>query len=178
MDTATYKGCSHQDLNRDRLRARRTTGLLKAVPLAPFTLLSWLVSIALPAPAAAQSGSISGVVKDSQQAVVPGPEVVLRNSRLVATPTAVTDSDGRYAFTVLQPGTYVVQVYLSGFEVQSSPAIVLAASQSATHDFVLALAGESQAVAVVGTCGLYRSSGRSMRARSKSPRRSSRPGRR
>ena len=48
-------------------------------------------------------------------------------------------------------GTYVVQVYLSGFEVQSSPAIVLGAEQSATHDVVLALAGESQSITVVGT---------------------------
>src|SRR4029453_176638 len=94
---------------------------------------------------------ISGVVKDPQLAVVPGAEVVLRNSRSVATPTAVTDSAGRYAFTALQPGTYVVQVYLSGFEVQSSPAIVLAAEQPATQDFVLALAGQSQSITVFGT---------------------------
>src|SRR5262245_42477546 len=145
------QGMRFHDSNLDRLLDLRATHVLNALRLASLTLLSLVVLIAAPAPASAQDSSISGVVKDPQQAVVPGAEVVLRNSRLVATPTAVTDSDGHYAFTALQPATYVVQVYLSGFEVQSSPAIVLGAQQSATHDFVLALAGESQAVTVVGT---------------------------
>jgi iron complex outermembrane recepter protein len=113
--------------------------------------LTLLLIGTLPAAAAAQSGSISGVVKDPQQALVPGAEVVLRNARSVAMPTAITDAEGRYAFRTLQPGTYVVQVYLSGFEAQTSPAITLGAEQSTTQDFVLALAGQSQSVTVVGT---------------------------
>jgi iron complex outermembrane receptor protein len=114
-------------------------------------VLSLIALVALPASAAAQSSSISGVVRDPQQAVVPGAEVVLRNSRSAATPTAITDSAGRYTFAALPAGTYIVQVYLSGFEVQSSPEMVVGAEQSGTHDFVLALAGESQSITVVGT---------------------------
>src|SRR5262245_10894029 len=127
------------------------TRAVHALRCASRTLLSLVAVVALPASAAAQNGSISGIVKDPQQAVVPGAEVVLRNSRSAATPTVVTDSVGRYAFTALQPGTYVVEVYLSGFEVQSSPAIMLGAEQSTTHDLVLALAGESQSITVIGT---------------------------
>jgi len=127
------------------------TSVLHALRLASLTFLSLVALIALPAPAAAQNSSVSGVVKDPQQAVVPGAEVVLRNSRSAATPTAITDAAGRYAFTALPAGTYVVQVYLSGFEIQSSPEIVLGAEQSVIHDFVLALAGESQSITVVGT---------------------------
>src|SRR3954463_4169119 len=122
---------------------------IRALPVLRFRslpLFSWLALLALVAPAAAQSGSISGVVKDPQQALVPGAEVVLRNSQSAATPTAITDSTGRYAFTGLQRGTYVVLVYLSGFQVQSSAAIVLGGEQSATQDVVLALAGEAQSV--------------------------------
>jgi len=125
--------------------------LLHALRVASVTLLSLVAVIALPSTAAAQNSAISGVVKDPQQAVVPGAEVILRNSRSVATPTAITDGAGRYTFTGLLPGTYVVQVYLSGFEVQSSPAIVLGAETSATHDVGLALSGQSQSITVVGT---------------------------
>jgi iron complex outermembrane recepter protein len=102
-------------------------------------------------PLFAQTAGISGVVRDPQQAVVPGAEIILRNARSAATPTTVTDGAGRYAFASLQPGTYVVEVYLSGFEVQISPAIALTAGQSATHDFVLSLAGGTQSVTVTGT---------------------------
>src|SRR6185503_19584761 len=90
--------------------------------LATLTWLLLAMALAVPAPAAAQTSSISGVVKDPQEAVVPGAEIVLRNARSAATPTAVTDGQGRYAFSTLPPGTYTVEVYLSGFEVRSSPA--------------------------------------------------------
>src|SRR3954454_24593706 len=109
------------------------TRALDALRLRSVSLFSLLALLALCATAAAQSGSISGVVKDPQHALVPGAEVVLRNSRSAATPTVVTDSTGRYAFTALQPGTYVVQVYLSGFQVQLSAAILLGGEQSATR---------------------------------------------
>jgi iron complex outermembrane receptor protein len=121
------------------------------LPFIPSIVLVTVTVLALAAPAAAQTASISGVVKDPQLAIVPGAEVVLRNARSAATPTVVTDAAGRYAFSSLQPGTYTVQVYLSGFEEQASPAIALGPQQSATHDFVLALAGASQSVTVVGT---------------------------
>jgi hypothetical protein len=66
---------------------------------ASFILLWVLCTIAWPAPVAAQSSSISGVVKDPQQAVVPGAEVTLRNARSAATPSVVTDASGSYSFT-------------------------------------------------------------------------------
>ena len=55
--------------------------------LASIAILSLCFLMALSGSAAAQNSSVSGVVKDPQQAVVPGAEVVLRNSRSVATPT-------------------------------------------------------------------------------------------
>ena len=107
--------------------------------------------LALPGTLFAQSATISGVIRDPQQAVVPGAEVTLRNSRSAATPTVVSDGQGRYTFTALAPGSYTVEVYLSGFEVQASPVIALGDGQSTQHDFVLALAGATQSVTVIGS---------------------------
>ena len=100
----------------------------------------------LPNTLLAQSASISGVIKDPQQALVPGAEVTLRSTRSAATPTVVSDGEGRYRFGSLVPGSYTVEVYLSGFEVQVSPIITVTEAQSTLHDFVLALAGETQSV--------------------------------
>ena len=99
----------------------------------------------------AQSATISGVIRDPQQAIVPGAEVTLRNARSAATPSVVSDGQGRYAFTSLAPGSYTVEVYLSGFEVQGSPLITIGEWQSAQHDFVLALAGATQSVTVTAS---------------------------
>jgi iron complex outermembrane receptor protein len=109
-------------------------------------VLSFLPSILL-----AQSASISGVIRDPQQALVPGAEVTLRNARSAATPTVVSDGQGRYVFTALATGSYTVEVYLSGFQVQVSPTVTLTEGQLGQHDFVLALAGETQSVTVTAS---------------------------
>ena len=112
-----------------------------------------LVSMLLfvPSTLLAQSASISGIIKDPQQALVPGAEVTLRNARSAATPTVVSDGEGRYRFSSLAPGSYTVEVYLGGFEVQVSPPITIAEAQSAQHDVVLALAGTTQSVTVTAS---------------------------
>jgi iron complex outermembrane receptor protein len=104
----------------------------------------------VPSTLLAQSAVISGVIRDPQQAVVPGAEVTLRNARSAATPSVVSDGQGRYVFATLAPGSYTVEVYLSGFQVQVSPIVTLADGQAAEHDFLLALAGETQSVTVTG----------------------------
>src|SRR5690242_7231913 len=117
---------------------------------AALTALVYVLAL-LPGTVFAQSSAISGVIRDPQQAVVPGAEVTLRNFRSAATPTVVSDGQGRYTFSALVPGSYTVEVYLSGFEVQASPVIALGDGQSRQHDFVLALAGATQSVTVTGS---------------------------
>jgi iron complex outermembrane recepter protein len=96
----------------------------------------------------AQSGGVAGVVRDPQQGVVPGAQVVLIGLRPTARSTTVTDATGHYRFALLQPGSYVVEVHIDGFQAARSPELVLAEGESAIHDFALALAGTTVAVTV------------------------------
>lgn len=100
--------------------------------------------------ALAQSHGISGVVRDPQQAVIAGAEVVLINSRTTARATALTNGQGRYSFAPLVPDIYYVEVHAKGFQVTTSEAIALAAGESVTRDFVLALGGATESVTVTG----------------------------
>ena len=70
----------------------------------------------LPASLAAQTltGSISGVIKDDQAAVLPGATVTLTGRQ--GTMTQVSDAEGRYRFAPLEPGAYELTAQLSGFQ--------------------------------------------------------------
>ena len=81
-----------------------------------------VLATALPAVAQTQGGSISGVVRDQQHAVVPGADVSAQGSD--ATYHFTTDLDGAFRFLSLQPGTYKITVTLSGFRTAMRDVIV------------------------------------------------------
>jgi hypothetical protein len=60
-------------------------------------------------------GSIVGIVKDSQGALVPGAAVTIVHQETSLTREAVTDAEGRYTFVNALPGAYDVKVSLQGF---------------------------------------------------------------
>src|SRR5438477_11376459 len=77
------------------------------------------VSLALAAPAAAQtqitSAVVEGVVADTSGAVLPGVDVEVRNVDTNLTRTLVSDRDGRFVALQLPPGRYTVPFKLAGF---------------------------------------------------------------
>ena len=60
-------------------------------------------------------GGIGGTVRDSSGAVVPGVTVTVTNVATNATVTVVSDGQGFYRASALEPGTYTVTTELSGF---------------------------------------------------------------
>ena len=68
------------------------------------------------APAAAQDSGIAGAVNDNTGGVLPGVTVEAASPALIeGSRIAVTDAQGRYAFTALRPGVYTVTFTLTGF---------------------------------------------------------------
>jgi len=79
-------------------------------------MLSCLGSAFVPVLAFAQSSSISGVVRDSSGAVLPGVTVEAASPALIEqSRTAITDAQGRYNIVELRPGRYSVTFTLPGF---------------------------------------------------------------
>jgi hypothetical protein len=71
----------------------------------------------LPVWAQQSSGSISGVVQDSQGAVVPGAKVTLINQAQGGVARELpTSAEGTFFFTPVIPGTYTVTVEAAGFK--------------------------------------------------------------
>ena len=89
-------------------------------------LCLWLC--AFPLAAQQTSGMISGIVKDSQGAAIPGAKVTLIDQNQSATRTQMAGAEGLFAFTPLPPSTYTVAVEATGFKKYEKQDIVLFAN--------------------------------------------------
>ena len=108
--------------------------------------------IALPWAAFAQAGaSITGTVRDSSGAVLPGVTVEATSPALIQkVRTATTDADGVYRITELLPGTYTVTFTLQGFKSQKQENIELSGSFTRTLNGELAVGNIAETVTVSG----------------------------
>src|SRR5437773_9682905 len=99
--------------------------------------------------AAAQTlGEITGVVRDSSGAVVPGATVTVTNPATNASRTAISNEAGVYNFPALQPGMYNMKVEIGGFRTLTRNDVELQVQQTARIDFALQVGAVSGAVEV------------------------------
>ncbi len=99
-------------------------------------------------PSSVQTGQITGLVKDPDQALVPGSPVILTNQQTKAKRATATDAQGAYAFPSVAPGAYVVEVDAAGFKPGISAELNVVAGQTVNFDFALTLAGATGTVNV------------------------------
>ena len=95
-----------------------------------------------------ESGQITGSMKDPAHAVISGAQVTLTNQQTKAKTTAVSDGQGVYMFSSVQPGAYVVEADVKGFKASVSTELSVAAGQTVNFDFALTLAGATDTVNV------------------------------
>src|SRR5687768_16000288 len=79
-------------------------------------------------------GTVSGVVRDSSGAAVPGATVTVTNDQTKASQTGVSGADGSFSMTGLAAGDYTVEVQLRGFGTTSHK-VQVAAGGVGTADF-------------------------------------------
>jgi hypothetical protein len=109
-----------------------------------------LTLVVLPSTAFAQS-AISGLVKDSSGAVLPGVLVEASSPALIERArTVVTDTQGRYAIVDLRPGLYKVTFTIQGFSTFVSDAIDLPSNFTATVNADLRIGAVEESVTVSG----------------------------
>ncbi len=95
------------------------------------------------------SGTITGVVKDSQQAVITGAKVVLINQAQGTSREVETRVDGGFVFTPVQPGTYTVTVEAAGFKKFEQKDVNLSANDKiGLGDIVLSVGALTETVTV------------------------------
>src|SRR5918996_1104191 len=102
-----------------------------------FASLLIVVLCTVPALAQGDRGQITGFVKDTTGAVIPGATVTATHTQTNLPRVAVTDAQGYYVLPALPPGIYDVSVELDGFKKWAQTGVTLDAASSATVQVVL-----------------------------------------
>src|SRR4030095_13850888 len=114
-------------------------------------LLGWsLLALLVPAVACAQA-SITGVVRDTSGAVLPGVTVEATSPALIEkVRSVVTDDNGQFRVVDLRPGAYAVTFSLPGFSTVKREGIELAGSFTATVNAELRVGTVEETITVTG----------------------------
>jgi len=106
--------------------------------------------VLLPTLAFAQA-SITGVVKDTSGAVLPGVTVEVASPALIEkTRSAVSDGTGQYRIVDLRPGTYSVTFTLTGFSTVQREGIELSGAFIATINADMKVGAVAETITVSG----------------------------
>jgi hypothetical protein len=112
-----------------------------------FAILT-LVNLGLSRAQSGTSSAISGAVTDAQGAALVGATVSASNVDTHAMRTGDTNAGGRFMFSQVNPGTYVVTVDMPGFAEQNSRPVAVEVGRTVTLDFKVTVASASQTVEV------------------------------
>ena len=93
-------------------------------------------------------GSINGIVKDPNGAVVPNATILATNEGTSTAMSAKTDAAGTYIITNLQPGIYDVQTTAPGFGPAKQTGVHVEVGLSTNLDTALSVAGQEEIVTV------------------------------
>lgn len=94
------------------------------------------------------AGSVSGLTKDEQGAVIPGVTVTATSPDAPRVYRATTDAAGQYRFPDLPPGTYAITAELGGFATVVRPEIVVRAGLNVPLDLTMRVGGVNETVEV------------------------------
>jgi len=110
--------------------------------------LVWILTAATSGAQAIAGSQVSGVVKDSSGAVLPGVEVTITKTDTGVVRTVTTGADGAYVFPNLPVGPYALKVVLQGFTTYVQQGIVLQVNTNPTIDVSLAVGNVGEQVTV------------------------------
>jgi hypothetical protein len=107
-------------------------------------------------------GTITGKVVDASNAVVPGATVRITNTAMGTAQTVITTDSGLYRVPYLLPGTYRVEVEMTGFKKHVNDGVEVRVNDVLQVDVTLEVGAVAETVTVTGETPLLESSSASM----------------
>lgn len=117
-------------------------------------LLSLLLALNVSLSGQVTTGTVSGSIKDSSGAVLPGVNVKIQNTDTGATRVVSTDTRGYYSAPNLPLGRYEITATLAGFQTEVRKGITLNVSQNAVIDVTMNVGAVTERVEVTAEAPL------------------------
>src|SRR5438132_8342468 len=110
-----------------------------------------LVVVLSPPIAMAQTGNgtLTGIVEDPQNALIPGVSITATNTETGVTTSVVSNESGAYNLPSLIPGSYKLAAELPGFQGVTYNNIELGTNETKRLNFTLQVGGVAQTVDVI-----------------------------
>src|SRR5262249_27552724 len=124
------------------------TKLSPVIRLSLLGLILPLVGFAVPARAQQFTGTLQGIVQDTNGAVVSGAEVFITNQNTNVTINTTTSGNGHYTMPQFPPGVYKVTVKKSGFKTSTVAEIKVDVQQIRAVDITLDVGQTTEMVSV------------------------------
>jgi hypothetical protein len=102
-----------------------------------YSIVSLLIVLSFCSARADVTGAVSGTVRDSAKAVVPGARVRIVNVQTNVSQESTTGADGAYHFLALQAGAYKITVTATGFQTYTDTGITLQVNDQLRLDVIL-----------------------------------------
>jgi outer membrane receptor protein involved in Fe transport len=118
---------------------------LIAVSLIGLFALMWSVPVMAQS---ADTGALTGIIRDPSGAVIAGAEISVTNISTSQSRSAVTGTDGIYRFSLLPPGKYKVKASMAGFKTAEFPSITVNVTQTAVLDCTLEIGTPNETLTV------------------------------
>jgi len=114
------------------------------------SLFTLVVGLLIPAGLSAQAlGTITGVIKDASDAVLPGVTVEASSPVLIEkTRRVVSEGNGQFSIVNLPPGTYNVSFSLTGFSTVNRESLVVSIGVTVTLNITMRVGSVAENVTV------------------------------
>jgi hypothetical protein len=103
-------------------------------------------------------GGVRGVIQDPGGAVIAGAKVALQNQASNVARTVLSNAQGEYVFSALDPASYDLQVEAAGFKLFERKDIVVGTQEFLTLDLKLELGSTTESVMVTAEVALIETS--------------------
>ena len=100
--------------------------------------------------------SLSGVIRDTNRAVISGASVSITNVGNGQSFAVTTDDEGRYRSPVLAPGNYTLSVFSAGFKRTTVTNLGINGALGSNYDLTLEVGNVSETVTVSSSAGFLR----------------------